>query len=60
MTNNEKIQKIQGIVIDAAINGQKVNVNKDYCSAEWIYKKGWDDAMVRIKEIVCDIINEEV
>jgi len=59
MTNNEKINQIRGIVIDAAVNGQKLSPIREYNSAEWIYKKGWADAMVRIKTIVCDIIDED-
>lgn len=57
MTNNEKLKRIQDIVIDAAI--EKTLPSADYCSAEWIYKKGWRDAMFRIKTIVCDIIDQE-
>lgn len=57
MTNNEKVQKIRGIVIDAAT--EKTLTSANICSAEWAYKKGWHDAMVRIKTIVCDIIDQE-
>ena len=59
MTNSEKLKRIHDIVIDAAVEGQRRNPNKNYSSAEWLFKLGWGDAMVRIKDIVCDIIDSE-
>lgn len=57
MTNSAKIKEIHDVVIKAAI--ERSNTKDTYNSAEWIYKKGWSDAMVRIKTIVCDIIDQE-
>ena len=59
MTNNEKIQKIIGYLGGKVTAlGNELN-QKDFCSAEWIYAKGYYEAMFSTLEIIEKIANEK-